>query len=171
MANYMVRITLSSSNPLKTLCQNLSSVDDDVQKQMTKFKLNSIKNRIKTIAEDYDIQYNLIIKESIPEDPPWEVNCISACDDVLQNAKKDINPNIIKMIYTAHINSHDHSNFTAYTDGSKTEQGVAYAFTASWPNKPTINKSIKMNKETSVFSAELHAIQGALNAGLQAGAN
>ena len=175
MANYMVRITLSSSNPLKTLCQNLSTVDDDVQqqtnKQMEKFILNSIQNRIKIIAEDYDIQYNLIIKETISEDPPWEVNCISACDDVLQNAKKDIPPHIIKMIYTHHIDTHIHSNFTAYTDGSKTEQGVAYAFTASSPNKPPINKSIKMNKETSVFSAELHAIQGALNAGIQAGAD
>ena len=167
MANYMVRIISTPQNPLKELFRNPSQMPE----QMTKFEQNSIKHRIKHTAKKYDVKSNMIIEEIIPDHPPWEISGISTCEEITQIVKRDSNPHSMKARYTAHIDTHDSMQFTAYTDGSKTEKGVAYAFTAKGPNIPAINKAVRMNDASSIFSAELHAILGALNAGIQKGAS
>ena len=165
-AIYITRVLANPSNPLAAMYQEACQ-QESLDVAMTKFQQNSIFQQSKSLATVYGIEEESIWKEHAPDYPPWELGGISSCQDIMQIAKRDVNPNILKINFTAHIQSHDHSHFTAYTDGSKTESGVAYAFTASHANQPSISESVKMHDASSIFSAELHAILAALTKGIE----
>ena len=69
------------------------------------------------------------------------------CQDVSTHCKKDTNPTVLKSLFLCHFHQNHHSEYHIYTDGSKTENGVAFSVV-------TENRSI--SKKTTPFVFHLH---------------
>ena len=98
------------------------------------------------------------MKEVKTDFPPWRIEKISACNDITQHAKSSTHPQVMKLIYQNHMATHDQNQFIVYTDGSKSAEGVGYGLTGRQPGLQPISVSVRMQDDSSVFSAELHAI-------------
>ena len=83
---------------------------------------------------------------------------LKVCRHIERIKKISILKPSLKLIYRNHIESHDPNQFICYTDGSKTEDGVAFVMTGRQPNRPPIIKSNRMHNNTSIFSADLSGI-------------
>ena len=70
-----------------------------------------------------------------------------------QYIKKYVPTKIMKNIYQNHVQQHNTDTYKIYTDGSKTEQGVAFAVYSE-----NFSTSKRMSYNTSIFTAELHGI-------------
>ena len=101
------------------------------------------------------VNYN-VMSQPIQKPPPWELENISVC---LRGSRYSKNALQIlqKLCYLEHMENHHKEWSTAYTDGSKTQEGVGFATVLP-------HKIIKgtLPKETSIFTAELTAILAAL---------
>ena len=99
----------------------------------------------------------MILTETFPMQPPWEIDRVDMCTELFHHNKKEILPHILHRIFLEHLQSHIDS-FHLYTDGSKTEGGVGYAFHCS--GKSFQNR---ISPISSIFTAELLAIKDAIN--------
>ena len=158
LARYVVGVVSNPSNPLHDLFLNICESPINTDENMTKFKQQSIMTRSRIVAEKCGIDPYMIWKEEFSNFPPWKIENIATCPDIIQQAKANIVPNTLKLIYQDHIDKHDNHQLVAYTDGSKSQQGVGYGLTCRHPELPSINESVRLPDDSSIFSAELHAI-------------
>ena len=92
------------------------------------------------------------------EPNPWDVPRIYTCK--FRNRKEDYHPMELRNIHIRHCNESHSDSIWVYTDASKTVEGVGAAVTI--PSK-SLQDDAKLNKYYSIYSAELIAIDLALN--------
>ena len=103
--------------------------------------------------------------EETSDYPPWTVNNITTCDDILKHAKGTVAENTLKLIFTYHLDSHKSSNNMVYTDGSKTTDGVSFAIVGRRLGHADNIQGTKIQCDASIFRAELLAIKSAVEKG------
>ena len=167
LGKYALRVWSNHSNPTNRILrsQDLTQPGDANEPLPTLFAQRSIQARHAALIREYQLDYSLLWPESPPDFPPWKVTNISPCADVIQHAKRSISDRALKIIFTAHLESHDQGEFKAYTDGSKTGGGVAYAMVGKPPHGPSIIRKNRIHGCNSIFAAELHAILSAIEIG------
>ena len=136
--------------------------DEDEQEHIinvntTKMSQLSFITRSKNIMCELQLDFNRIWVDELPETPPWIINNIKICADIIQHAKRKISEPVLKMIFTNHINTHqtNQDETILYTDGSKTADGTAFAVVRM---RPPLKEARKMHHTASVFTAELTAM-------------
>lgn len=78
--------------------------------------------------------------------------------------KSKINPAKQYLTWTQEDDPHyQYPDIQIFTDGSKTDTGTAYAFCSYKDNINIHSKSIRINKENTVYQSELLAIKEAIN--------
>ena len=172
LANYIVRVLANPSNPLKNVLNNetlgehaLSEDDADPPLQIPKFKKQSIMYKAKAVYSEFQLNAGKIFEEKPADEEPWMLRNLSACDDIIQNAKSQIPENTLKMIYNYHLQSHMEDDLLIYTDGSKTADGVAFSIAGYHQRQSLASEARKIPDRLSVFSAELYAILLAVKRG------
>ncbi len=113
--------------------------------------------RIRPILKDIDLQNLDPETEGTPEIPPWTLTLPSVNFEITTTKKSDT----AEVLYLSKFNEikDKHSTYKPiYTDGSKTEAAVA---AAAVNGEKTISKAF--NKNLSIFSAEIKALEIALN--------
>ena len=86
------------------------------------------------------------------ETPAWQMACPTVDVSLSETIKGDIAPNAFKAKALEHLSSYD-GYIRAYTDGSKTDQGVGCAFVLA-----DTTRSFTLPRNSSVFTAELVAL-------------
>ena len=84
--------------------------------------------------------------------PPWRILQVKYCEHLFDLEKNHMNPIELKNLFIEHVQSHANST-CIYTDGSKTDNGVGYAYV--W-NDQCVAKRVQTF--ASNYSAELLAI-------------
>ena len=79
------------------------------------------------ILNSYNIDTSYMTPESKMISPPWALHNISVCRDMYQFKKQEYQLEEMKSLFYEHLALHNNS-FKIYTDGSKTEHGVGYAY-------------------------------------------
>ena len=92
--------------------------------------------------------------------PPWKIDNITYCDELFGISMDNVAPRAFRRLYEEHKENHRYS-LTIYTDGSKTGEGVAFAY------KHQQEDAQKIQPHTSIFTGELYAIYYALNSAQQ----
>ena len=187
LANYVVRVIANPSNPLqhifnrRNLAQEGEDEDDDEEEEEdddeeeeddserrlgaprtpTKFEKLSIMYRAKAAYSDFQLSAREIFSEKPAKQAPWMLNNLSVCDDIIQNAKNQIREETLRMIYNHHLRSHTVDDLLIYTDGSKTDDGVAMAIAGFRQQEGIMPESRRIPDRSSVFTAELYAILNA----------
>ena len=111
---------------------------------------------IRKFLEEFDIGTPKIIKINVPEYPPWLIPEINICFKLAQFSKSNTSPTE----FLHHYLNHKHeSDFDFFTDGSKTNIGVGSGVALHFKKSNEFTKwNTKLNKLSSIFSAELSAI-------------
>ena len=137
--------------------QNINIVDNqhDHLFQTNNNLKKPIGTTTRSIITEYLQDYEIM---TMPEETiaPWNLQDIKVCT---QGSKysKNTNQVIQRLAYLEHLNNTHKGNEHIYTDGSKTLQGVGFA--AVLPSK--VIKGT-LHKDTSIYTAELTAINAAL---------
>ena len=158
LANYTVRVFANPSNPIRKILESPSTYEEQPPESLTKLQQQSVRKRVRDAMAYYQVDLENIWVEEPADFPPWQLNGIDRCGDVIKNAKSSIPEVTLNMVYRHHIATHDSDNLIAYTDGSKTSDGVAFSMIAKPPSQPVVTKSFRIDDSTSSYSAELHAI-------------
>ena len=162
LINYVIRVIVNPSNPINEIISK-ESLTQEVDEEMTKIKRLSILNRCREAFHQYGVNPDIIWLEEVPPFPPWKVENVEVCANLIQHAKNSISENILKMIYTCHIDTHKHKDTMLFTDGSKSSDGVGLSVVEYQQNRITATDSRKLRRITSIFSAELCAIRLAVS--------
>ena len=162
-----MRIRANPGHPLVELANNEQQDEEpgENQHERTQFSRRSIRSRIQEADQIYGTLNPPVWNEEPAKFPPWRVNNLNPCDNIIQNAKQEIPDNILKTIFLGHLNSHNSGETHIYTDGSKTDDGVAYAMVCRRSGQPNLTKNFKLHEEASIFTAELFAILDAVKTG------
>ena len=88
-----------------------------------------------------------------PLEPPWRLSETVVCCDLIISSKKDYNPDVLKLIYTEHIEEAHADSMQVFTDGSKNQNGTGCAYVLN-----NEENSFKLEKHSSIFTAELYSI-------------
>ena len=99
----------------------------------------------------------MILLEEQPTSPPWRINCLNTCQDMFTYTKNEIPQDTLRNIFNHHARSHTNS-YQIFTDGSKTEEGVGYAYTCM-----DHSHQCRISRIATIFTAELFAIRDAVN--------
>ena len=171
LVKYLIRVLVNPSNPVNPLIEEevlpLRAVIDenmdpapDAPKSITTKKMSKLSFMYLSacVLKEYQIDEHALMRERTPEIPLWLTCNLSACGDIIQNAKTTIPERILKIIYQNHINTHTNES-QVYTDGSKTNDGTAFAVVRQHPPFSYVRK---MESWNSVYSAELTAIHAAV---------
>ena len=148
--NYMLRLL---ANPDESTLNKLK-IDQDEQCPIKKRKPYILLH--KEILEKYNFNMPPIQKQEQETYPPWLTNPITCCLELFTLKKKDNNTTTLKNHFLAHTEKH-HQDKIYYTDGSKTANGTASAYTIDGDTKNT-----KLPELSTIYTAELHAIYAAI---------
>ena len=108
--------------------------------------------RMRAILEDFNININVLPYQP-PFEAPWKLPEEIVCEGIDIRNKRDFNPHYLQLLYIEHINLYHSDSIKIFTDGSKSNEGTGCAyFTLS------SREIFKLDKYSSVFSAELYAI-------------
>ena len=148
--NYLLRLRSTKDSPvLAEIEVNNTDTYDQNERLARPFSV-----RAQDIINKYQLELRNVAEETILQKPPWTLN-INICTQLF-NIKKKENPDRLKFAFLEH--KEDHRNSAAiFTDGSKTDNGTAYAIVN---NNNTIAKEI--GNINSIYSAELYAIMKAM---------
>ena len=128
--NYYLRLHV---NPIYHMRASLLDQDNLHPEAIAEhFLKKSYLSRAHNLHLDYHLNPETILPEHIPEEPPWQLD-INLCKDLYQYKKGRIPDNILREIYHDHLLSHQGS-LQIYTDGSKSNTGVAYAYHCLYRN-------------------------------------
>ena len=155
--NYILRIFTSRNYVLQDLILNHDSETSD----NNQFSQKTFISRAKLLMVKYDFDYSAAITQENPN-PTWEGN-LQSCNELSTVQKNLCSPLEIKATYYNHLETSPHRNMI-YTDGSKMNTGVGYAMVHG-----EHAKSERLLPGSSIFSAELYAIETALDHGLALG--
>ena len=158
LANYVVRVLANPSNPLGDIFNSVTLTEDESDEGPVRFKQQSIIFKARTAYSEFQLNAEEIFEEEPANKAPWMLRNLSVCDDIIQNAKSQIPENTLKMIYNYHLQSHMEEDLLVYTDGSKTEDGVAMSMACYHQRHAIESEARKIPDRASVFSAELYAI-------------
>ena len=166
-AKHIMRIKANPRNPLYNLTLHVQENEevDENPIEPTQFATRSIKSRITETERLYETLDIPVWEEEPATFPPWRVNNLTPCDNIIQNAKQNISENVLKTIFLSHLDSHNNEQNHIYTDGSKTADGSAYAMVCRRPRLPNLNRSSKLHRDATIFTSELYAIQEAVKTG------
>ena len=106
---------------------------------------------------------NLAIPEILPihsaREHPWLLNDDSFCHFKLPGRKRDYPDHVIKSMFRHHQQNDHAGSLHLYTDGSKSHEGVGFGV---YCNDENIMVSSRINKSSSIYTAELLAIAEAV---------
>jgi ribonuclease HI len=140
-------------NSMVKKCLDNRHLDNRYKKSRRKPK--SVSYMIRQLIKDLNIEMPNITPLYKHKLIPWQVPRISCCMELAKFPKETTNPEL----YRNYFHSHRHqSDIELYTDGSKGEFGVG-AGAVSIENGEKIEHMRKLHDYSSVFSAELLAIQ------------
>ena len=159
LLNYLTRIKVNDSNPINNILPNITNNPDDYVVPRGPRDRSFVARSQKALVNS-NLDINNITKENMQANPPWITKNISVCKEVSQYVKKDIPAQIMKNMFLCHMREHDNSTYKLYTDGSKTEQGVAYGIYSE-----NYQASERLPNDTSIFTAELYGILEAIKYG------
>ena len=156
LLNYYLRLLVNKSHPLHERAIELENTPQN-QENQTMTRSNSFFNKIQAIKNEFNIDFNNIYTENPPDRPPWRLSNLSICKELKRVKKRDFTSEQMKMIYMDHQQSHSELQ-QVFTDGSKTDGGVAYAIISD-------NRTIthRIQNTASIFTAETLAIQRTLD--------
>ena len=119
--------------------------------------------KVRENLQKYQIEELDIIKVKPLPIPPWFIPNIEVCFKVCENTKKESTTEELKHIF----NEHKHvSKISMYTDGSKSEKGTGAGVVVFRKcNNMFVHDQykIKLHKLASAFTAELVALEAAVN--------
>ena len=110
---------------------------------------------INELCTQYQVQTPKILTNVVPEIPSWTYPPIRNCP-FLETKKQGLLDEEMRAIFLAHLERHPTVHI--YTDGSKSTEGVGFA--AVFPNTTSGGR---LTGETSIFTAELYAINAAVH--------
>merc|ERR1712082_195690 len=87
----------------------------------------------------------------------WDLREINICKDMSQLIKREVPATTLKNMFLCHLREHETGSYKFFTDGSKTENGVAFAVYSEH-----FSLARRINNCASIFTAELTAILEAL---------
>ena len=154
MLNYLLRIY--TSNDL--LLQDQINCHD-IEESENQFMKKSFISRAREVMNKYQIDFSAVITERNNSEPTWKAK-LQYCDDLSNIKKNELTPQQIRSTYYNHLESSQH-NYIMFTDGSKMDNNAGYAMIHG-----EYVKSEKLITPTSIFSAELYAIEAALDRGI-----
>ena len=160
--NYFLRAAVTQSNPLNEQIQSdrgsyeATSDDEEVdQRGSTTTTITFLENS-RNLMRKYRINLSAVQLEPIPDFPPWITGGLTTCTELDGLQKNQQPPQVLKGIFLDHLRNHQDSAII-YTDGSKTDEGVAYAVSGEGSHS-----SHRIDGSASVFTAELLAILKAI---------
>ena len=156
--NFLARVYVVPSAPLHAQVF-AEAGDEDVALPPKGFL-----SRAGALLDSYDVSFSRILQEIEPEYPPWRVTSISSCTALSSVVKSDHPTAVLKDLFCQHFLAHSES-VCAFTDGSRTVNGVGYAFVAG-----NVEVSKRISDVATVFTAELLAIFDSLRHCLEASA-
>jgi kelch-like protein 2/3 len=98
------------------------------------------------------------MQEVVPPYPSWRLHNVKICKNLFHIKKSSITSQELKAKFNEHREEHHRESFHLYTDGSKTDDGVGYAYVCH-----EVEYSRHIQAEASIFTAELLAIYDALS--------
>ena len=149
--NTYLRILASPTNIMHEQALRITEQEQDnvMHNKGFLFRMHDLSTQIDTPIEN-------IMTEVISPVPPWTITNISYCKDLFGIEKDKIPGTLFRRIYEEHKNIHRYTT-NIYTDGSKTRDGVAFAFSHQQVN------TRRIQAHASIFTAELYAIYYSLN--------
>ena len=159
LLNYLLRIRAVPSHPLR---ETLLAVEARGDALVVPARIRdppaprSYFHRALSIQESYSLDFSYVMREIPAPHPPWRPPNVHVCEDLFNVKRSPLTSQELKNIFLAHRLLHVDS-LHLYTDGSKTRDGVGYAYCS-----PTSHSSKRIQPEASIFSAELFAIYSCL---------
>ena len=154
LLNYFLRLYVNSVHPLHDWSIDYDDLFDPALADT--IPASSFLGLIYDLLIQYDLDLSLMLTEPMPRHPPWRISKISICDDLEGYSKRDVPHSILKRVYLDHMHTHNNS-VTIYTDGSRTDDGVAFAIHCT-----AQSRQVRLNSLASVYTAELLAIREAI---------
>ena len=168
LAKYMLRVWATPTNPVNRLMSNNSSnryIDSEEPPHLTQFAQRSLTKKFESTSRELKLEQQHLWIEGNTQFPPWKTESLEPCPDLIKNSKGSIPDITLKVIFYSHMVSHKENEYRVYTDGSKTSDGVAFAIMGKPSPRTSITKSRKLDKQCSIFTAELYAILHAIRDG------
>ena len=155
--NYVLRLISEPVNPAYDCVFNPTLVKkfEDNPKAIPPLGI-----RISPHLKEADINLGTICDESkFPDDPPWTFSCPTVRYDLASGRKDSTNSALYRTLF-GELCSEFPTHHRIYTDGSKSDEGVAAAAFCSRVSKEGLSKSLY--QDGSVYTAELTALVLAL---------
>ena len=148
MINYYLRLKVN---------EDTTPNDDAFRFEGTMFDRNEKKirpfaYRVEEIVSRYNLSVNNLAKEPLPSICPGMVPNVTVCNEMFTYKKSEVSTNQLKTIFQCHLTNHSNTEHY-YTDGSKTSDGTACAFSHN-----STTYSIMISPIASIYTAELRAI-------------
>ena len=159
--NYMLRL---QANPDQTILNLISNVEPEKYELKPK-KPKPFYIRYQKIIEKYNFNTGSIMREDLGKNPPWFMEKINCCKELSKLNKGTLSTTILKSTFLEHIQTHQIAQHY-YTDGSKNNEGTAYAY-----HHRNFNFKIKIPNPSSIYTAELLAIKDATIRAISTNAN
>ena len=136
----------------------------DIQRSSSGSNINTFSFRVKEAIKEYQAENLDILKLKPLPIPPWTIPEIDVCFKICEMSKNNHTADELKQRFYEHKHV---SRISMYTDGSKSKNGTGagvVVFRKGTNNSCVYNPyKLKLNKHASVFSAELVAIEAAVN--------
>lgn len=170
------------SSPIGSIQFLSSSIPSDVKRVKIngKFMIKNIANNLDLSLTNIDLTHNLIkptpflcriqndflslqinnssiLKHDVAKFAPWLFKEVCVNLSLAFTKKSLVNSNIFRDHFSKVIENYKHYT-RIYTDGSKSSEGVGYAFLIEHNNYNFITKTVRMDDRCSVFTAEARAI-------------
>jgi len=155
LLNYYLRLIVNPSHPLHDSIVDYEDLDPDTIDDS--FPKKSFLSRAHLLNLQYNFDSSRILIESNALSPPWRINKLEVCTDMFEHPKTSTPATILKQAFTSHCRSHD-GDLSIYTDGSKTADGVGYAFVCG-----ELEVGRRISRIASNYTAELLAIRDAID--------
>jgi len=154
LLNTFIRIIANPSHPLHSAAEDeLYATEDNRTANSPKCFLRRAVDKIR----EYNLNFEDIMDETSCPEPPWQsIHRIKVCTELFDIRKKDIAAAGFRTVFERHYAQHPAVPY-AFTDGSKTESGVAYAYSVA----ETMH-AVAVSPVISNFTAELMAISDGL---------
>ena len=156
MVKYILRVAVNDKNPVHEIINSCGLFEADNAEEEDNFFKTGFLRRAKIITGKFEVDLSTLAAEGPANSPPWRISNLTVCNDMGGYTKSKVPPHIMKTIFQHHLGSH-RDNLLLYTDGSKTQEGVAFSVTGGGSEY-----SYKLNRNASIFTAELNGIKEAI---------
>ena len=157
LLNYLMRVVVNPTNPINEYINENNILEEPDIEQSSNLHERSFLLRLRNTVQKYNLNFRNLMSEKTTF-PPWERRNIVVCPSMIQHCKSDVSELTLKHMFLCHLEEHATNELHVYTDGSKSDEGVAYATINS---ETTIKR--KIDPASSIYTAELHGIMEAIN--------